>query len=71
MPIFEYVCKGCGKSFEALVYGTQQAECPVCKSTELEQQLSTFSAQVKSSGGKTLPCGAPMGSCGGGGCGMN
>ena len=35
MPIFEYICKGCGNKFEAIVYGSKQSECPVCKSTEL------------------------------------
>ena len=77
MPIFEYICKGCGKKFEAIVYGAKQAECPECKGTSLEQQLSTFAAHGtdKSSGSgpgpKTLPCGMPPGACGGGGCGMN
>ena len=52
MPIFEYVCKGCGNKFEAIVYGSKQSECPACKGTELEQQLSTFAAHGtdKSSG---------------------
>ena len=52
MPIFEYICKGCGNKFEAIVYGSKQSECPACKSTELEQQLSTFAAHGtdKSSG---------------------
>jgi putative FmdB family regulatory protein len=74
MPIFEYICKGCGKKFEAIVYGSKQSECPACKGTELEQQLSTFAAHGtdKSSGAAPkMPCGMPSGSCGGGGCGMN
>ncbi len=78
MPIFEYLCKGCGKKFEAIVYGKQQAECPQCNGTQLEQQLSTFAAHSsdKSSGSasgfpKAPPCGMPPGSCGGGSCGMN
>ena len=52
MPIFEYICKGCGNKFEAIVYGSKQSECPACKGTELEQQLSTFAAHGtdKSSG---------------------
>jgi putative FmdB family regulatory protein len=74
MPIFEYICKGCGNKFEAIVYGSKQSQCPACKSTELEQQLSTFAAHGtdKSSGSAPrMPCGMPAGSCGGGGCGMN
>ncbi|MFB3815643.1 MAG: zinc ribbon domain-containing protein [Terriglobales bacterium] len=42
MPIFEYICKDCRKRFEALVYGSQQPQCPLCRSTNLEQQISTF-----------------------------
>jgi len=74
MPIFEYICKSCGKKFETIVYGNKQAECPECKSTELSQQLSTFAAHGtgKSSGSvPKMPCGMPAGSCGGGSCGMN
>ena len=72
MPIFEYLCKGCGKKFEAIVYGSKQAECPECKSTDLAQQLSTFAAhgtEKSSPSAPAMPCGMPAGSCGG--CGMN
>jgi putative FmdB family regulatory protein len=76
MPIFEYICKSCGNKFEAIVLGSKQSECPSCKGTELEQQLSTFAAHGtdRSSGSalpKSLPCGMPPGACGGGSCGMN
>jgi len=74
MPIFEYVCKGCGNKFEAIVMGEKQAECPSCKGTELQQQLSTFAAHgtdKSSAPAPSMPCGMPMGSCGGGSCGMN
>ena len=43
MPIFEYACKECGHHFEALVMsGNGRPECPSCKGSRLEQQLSTF-----------------------------
>jgi len=42
MPIFEYICQGCGKQFEAIVHGGQEAHCPACDGTRLEQQLSAF-----------------------------
>jgi putative FmdB family regulatory protein len=71
MPIFEYVCAGCGHHFEAIVMGSQEAECPQCKAHELNQQLSKFSAHSKSSAGAS-PC-ASGGPCcmGSGGCDMN
>lgn len=67
MPIFEYVCKQCEKSFEALVMGSRQPECPSCHGQKLEQRFSVFApavAQSKSS----AP--APGGCCGGGACGV-
>ena len=42
MPIFEYACKSCGNRFEALVRATTTVECPSCKGTTLEKQLSVF-----------------------------
>ena len=74
MPIFEYICKGCGKKFEAIVYGSKQSECPECKSTDLAQQLSRFSARSSersSPDAPSMPCGMPAGSCGNGSCGMH
>ncbi|HWR35706.1 MAG TPA: zinc ribbon domain-containing protein [Clostridia bacterium] len=70
MPIFEYICKDCGKAFEAVVLGSRAAACPSCKGTNLEQQLSRFAVSAPSSSA-TAPCGAPSGSCGGGKCGFN
>ena len=43
MPIYEYKCRGCGQSFEALVLPTTPAPaCPECHGTDLEQLLSMF-----------------------------
>ena len=66
MPIFEYLCKGCGKRFEAIVLGSRQAECPQCSGQDLEQQLSKFAAHSHSgsASGGAMPCGAPSGGCG-------
>jgi putative FmdB family regulatory protein len=66
MPIFEYVCKGCGKKFEAIVLGSKQAECPNCSCDDLEQQLSKFAAHshTSSAAAGSMPCGAPAGGCG-------
>ncbi len=75
MPIFEYVCKDCGKKFEAIVYGSAKAECPSCHGKKLEQQLSVFA--VAAGGSKSAPafesapgpCGTSC--CGGGACGLD
>ena len=72
MPIFEYVCESCGHHFEAIVMGSQEAECPKCKAHELQQQLSKFAAHSKGSSAEAPSC-ASGGPCcmGRGGCDMN
>lgn len=64
MPIFEYVCKDCNQHFEALVYGSEKAECPGCHSKKLEPQLSVFAVSTKSTPGASMPAPGPCGSCG-------
>ena len=75
MPIFEYLCSGCGKRFEALIRGSEKPHCPKCNSTRLEQQFSAFafaaghsnveSADTSSDSGPGCgQCGMGDGSCG-------
>ena len=44
MPIYEFKCRGCGHSFEALVRppSTSAPTCPSCQGQDLEQLLSAF-----------------------------
>lgn len=67
MPIFEYICRDCGKQFESVLFGSQEAECPSCQGKQLDQQLSKFAVGATKSNSMP-PCGGGM--CGGGGCGM-
>lgn len=59
MPIFEYLCLGCGKKFELLQKSANavQPKCPGCGSTEVEKELSTFSSGTGSSQGSCAPSG--------------
>jgi putative FmdB family regulatory protein len=43
MPLFEYLCKDCGRSFEKIVprYDSP-ADCIHCNSGRVEKQLSVF-----------------------------
>lgn len=45
IPIYEYSCQGCGKTFEQLVRGAQKAACPACGSQELERLFSLPAVQ--------------------------
>lgn len=61
MPIFEYVCKGCGHAFEAIVHTSAAPSCPSCEGTNLDKQLSVFAV----GGGRTLEAAArACGTCG-------
>ena len=47
MPLYEYQCRGCGKTFEMLRRMKDVdtlLECPNCHSNKVERQLSTFAA---------------------------
>jgi putative FmdB family regulatory protein len=73
MPIFEYLCKGCGKQFEVLVRGSEKPQCPKCSSTRLEQQLSAFAVARPGNGGSAEFASGPAPGCdqcgmGGGSC---
>jgi putative FmdB family regulatory protein len=65
MPIYEYICKECAHPFEALVYGSETAQCPKCKSKKLAPQLSTFAVSSKGSlASQPSPSSGACGSCG-------
>lgn len=50
MPIFEYVCEKCSNQFEKLHKSTETdgGVCPNCGASEVNKQLSSFSAAGKS-----------------------
>ena len=52
MPLYEYRCKGCGHTFEALIRGEQTPACPECESEALERLFSL--PTVQSSGTHAL-----------------
>lgn len=62
MPIFEYVCRGCGQRFERIVQGSHAPSCPTCRGTDLEQQLSVFAVGRPS--GRSTAAPAACGACG-------
>ncbi len=72
MPLYEYVCSGCGNRFEMLQRvgaGSSGVSCPQCGGREVSKQHSTFASAMAGAGGSgTKPCGASSASsCGGGG----
>ncbi|MHB8881541.1 MAG: FmdB family zinc ribbon protein [Thermodesulfovibrionales bacterium] len=66
MPIYEYVCNGCGMDFEKLVFGSPEVICPSCASANIKKKLSAFGM----SGGDKPQAGSSSGcsSCSKGSC---
>jgi len=45
MPLFDYVCRGCGHRFEQLARSKDDSEggiCPKCARPDAERQISRF-----------------------------
>ena len=78
MPIYEYHCADCDRSFEAYVRpGARETECPACHGGNIARELSVFAAARGTpgaasggefSGGRGATGG---GGCCGGGCGCH
>lgn len=64
MPMYEYTCKKCEHTFEALVFNGEKVECPECRSERLERLFSLPAKPQAAS--KTLPmsCDANLPPCG-------
>ncbi len=73
MPIFDFICRACGKEFETLVMGSSQPTCPKCNSSDLAKQMSTFAMRTGSRGGgegasPAAGSGSKCSGCAGGSC---
>lgn len=45
MPLYLYICRGCGHEFETLVRTGSEPACPSCQSRDLDRQVSTFAVK--------------------------
>ncbi len=73
MPIYEYRCADCERSFETFVRPghDDDAECPSCHGSKLKRELSVFAARGGSNGDGDAAAAAAIASNGrasGGGC---
>src|SRR4030088_1852084 len=79
MPIYEYRCAGCDRSFEALMRSSDiVAQCPHCDSSTVTREMSTFAARSQNGNGAAAATQAiassgtrGTGGCCGGGGGLN
>ena len=57
MPLFEFTCTDCGKSFEELVRSASavsEVTCPACQSQQVRKKVSTFASKVSGGGSFSL-----------------
>jgi putative FmdB family regulatory protein len=54
MPIFDYKCRACGHTFEALVRGDAQPVCPSCQAADVEKQLSLPAVKSESTRARAM-----------------
>lgn len=77
MPIYEFECKDCGKTFDHLAASMratmQKALCPQCQSRNTIRKVSVFAVANAQPAGAATPGGAGGGGCccGTGGCGSH
>ena len=57
MPLYEYTCRGCSHSFEALVRDGKTPPCPECQSPDVERQPSLFAVSSESTRKANLEAG--------------
>ncbi|HMA67278.1 MAG TPA: zinc ribbon domain-containing protein [Desulfosalsimonadaceae bacterium] len=71
MPIYEYTCRKCEETFEALIRGGEKPSCPLCGSEDVKRLLSACGFVSKGSGGETTsrPAGSSCGGCTSSSCG--
>ena len=73
MPIYEYRCEACDRSFEVLTSFAERDRgqpCPTCESRRTQVQVSTFAAiGGPAEFSPSLPMASSGGGCCGGSCG--
>lgn len=46
MPLYDYACRGCARTFEVLVRGEATVLCPHCQGADVERQISLFAVNT-------------------------
>ena len=68
MPMYEYSCRKCEHTFEALVFDGEPVECPECKSRRLERLLSVPARPRSENKSLPMSCNPNLPPCGPGCC---
>jgi len=69
MPIYEYHCADCDRSFESFVRpGGRETQCPACHGENIARELSVFASARGAGAAGPMNGGGGSGTMGGGGC---
>jgi putative FmdB family regulatory protein len=68
MPLYEYACKQCEHTFEALVFNGERVECPECHTDRLERLLSVPAKPRSETTSLPVGCNPQAPPCGPGCC---
>lgn len=68
MPLYEYACRKCEHTFEALVFNGEQVDCPECRSTKLERLMSVPAKPKGETHSQPVQCNPKLPPCGPGCC---
>lgn len=66
MPIYSYICKGCGAKFDLLIGVTSKDEekiCKKCGSKSIEKTFATFGVSSGKSSSSSSGPSCPTGTC--------
>ena len=67
MPLYDYACRKCEHTFEALVFNGEKVECPECHTTRVQKLLSV-PAKPRSESSLPMACNPKLPPCGPGCC---
>ena len=68
MPLYEYICRNCGKEFEKMIKFSEadlQPDCPDCQSHDTQKKISLFASVGSSSDRSYGISGSSCGTSGG------
>lgn len=68
MPMYEYACRKCDYTFEALVFNGEAVECPECHGSRLERLLSVPAKPKSETASLPMSCNPQAPPCGPGCC---
>ena len=68
MPLYEYTCRDCEHTFEALVFDGETVQCPTCQGARLERLLSVPAKPRAESRSLPTACDPNLPPCGPGCC---